>query len=160
MLKHNNFPKGQEKMAQKGRKSAASLSIVTQLETRRPPPPDDLTAEQAEEWRATVSTMPVGWFGRETYPLLASYCRHVCRSRWLAKQLDDHADRIIKLEGGVVLLDKMFGMAEREGRAVLAHARSLRLTQQARYDARAAGRQAMNAPGGSYYDTMELDDDE
>jgi hypothetical protein len=57
--------------------------------------------------------------------LLASYCRLVCRSRWLAKQLDDHADRIIKLEGGVVLLDKMFGMAEREGRAVLAHACSL-----------------------------------
>jgi hypothetical protein len=50
----------------------------------------------------------------------------------LAKQLDAHAERIIKLEGGVVLLDKMFGMAEREGRAVLAHARSLRLTQQAR----------------------------
>jgi len=103
--------------------------------------------------------MPVGWFGRETYPLLTSYCRHVCRSRWLAKHLEDHADRIIKLEGGVVLLDKMLGMAEREGRAVLAHARSLRLTQQARYDARAAGRQAASGMSGSYYETMGDDEE-
>ena len=33
---------------------------------------EELTAEQAEEWRAVVSTMPVGWFGRESYLLLAS----------------------------------------------------------------------------------------
>lgn len=48
------------------------------------------------------------------------------------------------------MLDKMFGIAEREGRAVLAHARSLRLSQQARYDARAAGRKA-DGPQASYY---------
>jgi hypothetical protein len=67
---------------------------------------------------------------------------------------------LLKLEGGVALLDKLFAMAERESHAVLAHARSLRLTEQARYDARTAGRQAMNARPASYYETMEKDDDE
>ncbi len=143
---------------QRGRKSAATLSIVTQIETRRPPPPEELTEAQAAEWRATTGTMPAGWFGRETHPVLASYCRHVCRSRWLAGQIDTHADRLLKAEGGVQMLDKMFGMAEREGRAVLAHARSLRLNQQARYDARAAGRKG-DGPQASYYETGDDDDD-
>ena len=64
----------------------------------------------------------MGWFGRETYAVLASYCRHVCRSRWLAGQIDDQAERILKKDGGVILIDKMFAMAEREGRAGLANA--------------------------------------
>ena len=68
-------------------------------------------------WRWLASTMPSGWFGRESYPLLASYCRHVCRSRWLASKIDTDADRLLKIEGGVALLDKLFAMAEREGRA-------------------------------------------
>ena len=151
---------GSNKKWLNGAESAVSLAVVTQLETRRPPPPAELTPEQSEEWRAVASTMPSGWFGRESYPLLASYCWHVCRSRWLASKIDTDADRLLKIEGGVALLDKLFAMAEREGRAVLAHARSLRLTQQSRYDARTAGRQAMNAAPASYYESMEMDDDE
>jgi hypothetical protein len=104
--------------------------------------------------------MPAGWFGRESYPVLAAYCRHVCRARWLAQKIDEHAERFLKLEGGVQLLDKMFGMAEREGRAILALARSMRLTQQARIDKLAAGRHVRNMSPTSYYDVMELDDDE
>ena len=108
------------------RRSRADLSVVVPLSTtRRPPPPDELTAEQGEVWRASVAAMPADWFGRETYPLLAAYCRHVCRSRWLAQEIDANADRILKLGGGVAMLDKLFGMAKRESRAVMAHARSV-----------------------------------
>jgi hypothetical protein len=141
------------------RRSRADLSVVVPLSTtRRPPPPDELTAEQGEVWRASVAAMPADWFGRETYPLLAAYCRHVCRSRWLAQEIDANADRILKLDGGVAMLDKLFGMAERESRAVMAHARSLRLTIQAKLDAKSAGRQA-NGPARGYYDHAEGDDD-
>lgn len=87
--------------------------------------------------------------------MLAAYCRHACRSRWLAGQIDAYADKLVSKQGGVQILDKMLAMAERESRVVLAHARSLRLTNQSRYDARAAGRTA--APSGRYYDSMEMD---
>jgi hypothetical protein len=68
-------------MGKRGRKSSAELSVVTPLKTRRPPPPEDLTEEQASEWRAVVSRMPPDWFTREHFALLADYCRHVCRAR-------------------------------------------------------------------------------
>ena len=50
------------------------------------------------------------------------------------------------------MIEKLYAMAEREGRAVLAHARSLRLTVQAKYDNRAAGRKAANMIPPSYYE--------
>jgi hypothetical protein len=133
-------------MAKYGRKSAAELSVVTSLDARRPPPPDELTEEQKGEWRSATGAMPPGWFTRESFPVLAAYCRHVCRSRWLATKIDEHAERFLKVDGGVQLLDKMLAMAERESRAVLALARSMRLTQQARIDKLAAGRHAGAQP--------------
>jgi hypothetical protein len=60
-----------------GRKSAASLAVVNVLGNERPAPPDDLTEEEAEEWRAIVSRMPHDWFTRENRPLLAEHCRHI-----------------------------------------------------------------------------------
>jgi hypothetical protein len=51
-------------MAQRGGKSAASLSIVSVLGNERPAPPDDLTEFQREVWQRTVaseaSTLPAG----------------------------------------------------------------------------------------------------
>jgi len=43
-------------MAQRGRKSAASLSIVSVLGNQRPAPPDDLTEFQREVWQRTVAS--------------------------------------------------------------------------------------------------------
>ena len=138
-------------MAQSGRESAASLAVVRQLPTGRPPPPAELTEGQATEWRAVVGAMPVDWFKRKSHATLANYCRHVCRSQWLAGQADVYGDKILKGEGGVATLDRLLGMIEREDRASLAHARSLRITHQARYDARAAGNATTNAAAGSFY---------
>jgi hypothetical protein len=75
-------------MAQRGGKSAASLSVGRVLGNERPAPPDELTEEEAEEWRAIASRMPHDWFTRENHPLLAEYCRHIVRARDLA---GDHA---------------------------------------------------------------------
>ena len=133
----------------------AKLATVTPLDTRRPPPPPDLTDEQSEEWRAVVSVMPVDWFGRETYPLLTAYCRHVCRARWLAAKIDSGGDKLIRADGGVQLLDKLLSAAERESRAMLALARSMRITHQAKYDSRVAARAASSpAASASFYDVM------
>jgi hypothetical protein len=61
----SRFAKLVEKpMAQRGGKSAASLSIVSVLGNERPAPPDDLTEFQREVWQRTVaseaSTLPAG----------------------------------------------------------------------------------------------------
>jgi hypothetical protein len=43
----------------------------------RPDPPDEyrLTDDEIREWWATVQRMERNWFQRETFPLLAQYCR-------------------------------------------------------------------------------------
>ena len=58
-------------MGSRGRKSVAQLIVANGVETmRRPVPLDELTDEQAAEWRAVVGRMPSDWFARETYPFL------------------------------------------------------------------------------------------
>ena len=74
-------------MGARGRKSAASLSVVTPF-LQRPRPPAELTKEQAKEWRVIVNRLPPDWFQPEVFPLLVAYCRHVASARFVAKQLD------------------------------------------------------------------------
>ena len=66
-------------MGLRGPKSSAALEIPSVADLRgdaRPEPPEDLTEEQAAEWRAVVARMPADWFHRETHGLLAQYVRH------------------------------------------------------------------------------------
>jgi len=108
----------------RGRRSGASLTVLTLLpEQRRPVPPDELTDEQRVVWQATVNAMPHDWFSREGFPVLTDYCRHVVRSRRLDAEIEKHGD------ADPTLLGKLYIMAEREGRAVLAHARYLSLAR-------------------------------
>jgi hypothetical protein len=75
-------------MRQKGRKPAASLTVIASnpVETvRRPEPPSELTEEQSAEWQAMVNRLSADWFPRETHPLLVQYCRHVVSARRVAQ---------------------------------------------------------------------------
>ena len=121
-------------MGIRGKRSSASLTVVnaSPLEViDRPQAPDDLTDEQAREWRAVVDRLPADWFQRENYPLLAQYCRHVVAARRVADMLGQVEDA-----GGldVDTYDKLLKMQEREGRAMSSLATRLRLTQQSQYD--------------------------
>src|SRR5262245_229365 len=126
-------------MKQRGRRSVASLSVVTPLPSeRRPRPPAELTEEERNIWNETVGSLAADWFGSESLYVLASYCRHVIRSRWLAEKINAGIAEI----GDPGMLERLFSMSEREDKIVLSLARSLRLTVQAKYDNRAAGRRA------------------
>ena len=103
-------------MDQRGKKSAESM-VVIEPEYIRPDPPGELTSEQASEWRAIVGRMPADWFTRETHGLLIQYLNH-----W--------SDEDIKDREYLVLLKAR----DTESRAMMALARSLRLTNQSRYD--------------------------
>jgi hypothetical protein len=67
-------------MGIRGPKSAEAQLTPSVAELRgdaRPEPPEDLTEEQAVEWRAVVDRLPTDWFSRETHGLLSQYVRHV-----------------------------------------------------------------------------------
>src|SRR3954470_8039061 len=117
-------------MRQRGRKSSAEMSIqpgLSVIETRRSPPPRELTEAEATVWRETVGCVPAGWFTRATFPLLKAYCRHTARAEMLAELVNSFRPEWIAEEGGMQRLDKLLAMAERESRALTACARSMRL---------------------------------
>jgi hypothetical protein len=146
-------------MAQRGRKSAADLSIVTSFQAQRPPAPDHLSDTEKREWQALTGTMPVDWFPRECHGALAALCRHTCRSRVLGEQISAIQDKCLKTEDGIRVLDKLLAMLERETRCIAALSRSMRLTQQTRIDKRVAGSRAEGVHA-SAYENMSWGDDE
>ena len=136
-------------MRKRGPKSAASLAVVpVVLEPRKPPPPDNLKGKAAQVWRDTVETMPGGWFDRYHEPMLSAYCRHVVCAERLTAFVEAFDDGWLMEEGGIQRLDKLLAMRERESRAVVMCARSMRLTQQAQMHPRTAARAIANTPSG------------
>ncbi len=132
-------------MGTRGRKSAAELGVIPSI-PQRPEPPDELTPQQAEEWREIVGRMPVDWFRREIWPLLCSYCRHICNARRIAALIEgarvvDVADR-----KAVMHFNPLLGMQERQSNAMAGLATRMRLTNQSRYTASSA---ATHAKGGT-----------
>ena len=120
-------------MGNRGRKSAAALSVVPPadpLDLGRPDPPAGLTVEQATEWRAIVCRMASDRFPRETHALLADYCRRVCRARRIARLIEklEHARTM-----DVDEYDKLARMADRESRTMLTLATGMRMTQYQEY---------------------------
>lgn len=123
-------------MGVRGRPSSAALAVIGRngIETvKRPEPPDDLTDEQAEEWREVCNRMPADWFPRETWALLAQYCRHVESARHIAQLV-----AAARASDGFTLedYDRLLKMQEREGRAITSLATKMRISQQATIDKR------------------------
>ena len=134
-------------MRQRGRKSSAGLAVVVDVGRRMPAKaPAELTDAQPQVWRQVVSEMAAGWMASGAEPILVQFCRHVCRARLLEAQIARFEFETTG-PGGLERLDKMLGMADRETRAALACARSLRLTPQRQMHARTAARKA-TAPAG------------
>lgn len=122
-------------MGTRGRTSSASLAVISSkgIEAiHRPEPPEELTDEQAGEWRAIVNRLPASWFPRETHGVLAQYCRHIVAARRVA-QLIEAAEESDEFR--IDNYDVLLRMQEREGRALSSLATRMRLTQQATYDA-------------------------
>lgn len=120
-------------MGIRGRQSAAALTVVTQgVEVvPRPNPPEELTDEQAHEWRSVVNRLPAEWFPRETHGMLAQYCRHVVAARRVAQLIEAEES---KDPVDVETYDRLLKMQEREGRALSSLATRMRLSQQTTYD--------------------------
>jgi hypothetical protein len=108
-------------------------------------PPSELTDAQAAVWRETVAAYPHGWFEGAS-SILVAYTKHVCRARLLELQVRGFETEWLKVDGGLERLDKLLAMAERETRAMLACARSLRITPQSLMRPETAGRRMASTP--------------
>jgi phage terminase small subunit len=135
-------------MGLRGKKSAAELALVPTEVKQRPPAPKHLSQEEQAEWIAVVGCLPANWFPRESHAALAALCRHTCRSRLIAAQVNQMQTSCLGSEDGINILDKALKMLERETRAILALSRSLRLTPSTRLDRGKSTRMAEhNKPG-------------
>src|SRR6056297_2591951 len=132
-------------------KDTPDLAAVENLESRRNSPPSDLSKDEARIWRRIQSAMPSDWFRAEHAELLKEYAQHAARADALnaaAREIDLTAAAKDSIDGpDLRRVDKLFQMAERESRLVLALARSLRITHQSQVDPKTAGRKKKrNAP--------------
>ena len=140
-------------MQQRGRRSAASLSVVAGTIDGRPKAPGDLNAEQRDIWERTVANEPADFFRTAaTQELLKAYCRHVTT----ALKLTGMVEKAEALDGQtseeLAAYDRLLRMRDRETKTVLAVATKLRITNQSRYTDKAAGTAARHQPTTKLWD--------
>lgn len=128
-------------MPKPGRQSREDISTAAVSLPQRPEPPESLNDEEKEVWEETVNPLKVDWFQPEQLEILANYCRHVVRHRQLHVR---QALAMVDPSADTGELKKIHDMLSKESSQVLAYARSMRITHQARYDTQKAARQANN----------------
>lgn len=134
-------------MAQRGRKSAASIAVraaPTLSDSRLPAPLHMSDAEQAV-WVDVVNDQPASAFSPTHGPLLEMYCRHVVLSRVLADEILNFDRSWLADDDGLKRYDRLLAMHERESRAASSAATRLRITRQA-IDQQTVARSLVNAP--------------
>lgn len=121
-------------MAQRGRKSAASLAVAlapTVTAAERLLPPAHITDAERSVWVEVVNDQPAEAFSATHAPLLELYCRHVVNARVIADELSHFERAWLADDEGLKRYDRLLAMNEREGRAASSLATRLRITRQA-----------------------------
>ena len=126
-------------MAERGRRSAASLSVVVGSIDGRPQAPADLTKEQRDIWERVVANEAADVFKTAALQqLLKEYCRHCASALKLARMVEA-IEALPRMEpDDLEDYDRLLKMRDRETKAIADKATKLRLTNQARYTPQAA----------------------
>lgn len=131
-------------MEGRGRKSAASLTVVPAGLPSRMEPPQHLTETQQTLWREIVATKPVDWFSADNAPLLVEYVRAVDMGNLLEIQI------MATMAGsGDIGMKDLLKMRDTEARRAMSLATKMRLTQQSKYTDKAAGTADRNSGSGA-----------
>jgi hypothetical protein len=121
-------------MRQRGRKGIAQTETAGALTVvARPDAPLDLTPDETDEWHAVVDALPADWFPRETWPLLAQFCRHTVSARRVAQLIDAE---MAKAEMDLRNLKEFLTLQRGETAALKALAASMRISQQSTWNAK------------------------
>jgi hypothetical protein len=122
-------------MNQRGRKSAAALSVARDTHiSLRPSPPADLTPLQRGYWLEIANSLPAEWFGDDNKALLGEYARTLSTLAFLNAQIDE-LEKKDSQEVEVKLYLELVKRRESLARTQLTQATKMRLTQQSRYRA-------------------------
>lgn len=127
-------------MEQRGRKSAAALSVVSAdiPGIARVRAPLDLTDAERKVWVAAVNSRPADWFGDEHIPLLTNYVRHVVAADLINEQLRQFSPKWLADDEGLRRYERLRKMLLAESNMVNCLARAMRLTHQSIYRANKA----------------------
>ena len=126
-------------MAERGRKSSASLSVISGGIDRRPDAPSDLSADEVVVWERTVANEAADVFTTAAVQqLLKDYCRHVVAAERLSVVIDEAMSepkepKEEQQPTSLRDLDRLLKMRDRETKAIADKATKLRLTNQSRY---------------------------
>lgn len=138
-------------MAQRGRKSAASLAVAqvapVSSESRLAAPLHASDAER-EVWVQVVNDQPASAFTPTHSPLLEQYCRHIVQARIVADEILNFDRAWLADDDGLKRYDRLLAMQEREGRAASSLATRLRITRQAVEHPTTVGRSIKNQSKG------------
>lgn len=119
-------------MEGRGKKSSASLSVVSPLSVMpRMSPPDSLSASQKDIWHAVVAPLPADWWDASNAPLLLEYVRAVDMCNLLSLQIE-----ATLAEGDPVALKDLLKLRDMESRRATSLATKMRISQQATYNAK------------------------
>jgi hypothetical protein len=127
-------------MRTRGRISAVEKATVVEgLFGKRPEPPEELNERQTEIWREVVASENPKFFETAaTRGLLADYCRHREAGEKISAAIDLFKVEWLRSAAGLSRYHSLLRARDLETRAAMAAARSLRITNQARYRANAA----------------------
>ena len=132
-----------------GRKSTAELGVkISVLQVERPDPPEELSDDEKETWKAVTATKPPDWWRPDTFSLLVAYCKHIEAARHIDRLLasfrKQEQPEEVTFTDYLNCLDKLLRARDRESRTLISLARSMRISQQAMILPRGAGRQTAN----------------
>ena len=126
-------------MQQRGKKTAAALVSANVVEvTPRQIPPAELSELESGIWLSVVNTKPADWFQADTTQLMIAYCKHTSTAMTLDKQINEFDPAWLADNEGIDRYQKLINMREKQTRAIVTLSRTMRLTQQSRYDAQVA----------------------
>ena len=131
-------------MAQRGRKSAASLAVAAQvapvISTGRLMPSAHLSAAEQSVWARMIGDHPASAFTEMHRDLLDLYCQHVTQAQVLADEIQAFDRAWLADDDGLKRYDRLLAMREREVRSASSLATRLRITRQATADPKTVGR--------------------
>jgi hypothetical protein len=118
-------------MTQRGRISAAALSVVADIQHMpRPEPPAELSDEEAAVWKEISQSLPADWIKTYAKHLFVELVAHVIEARhirqWMRAAKEDP-------DLGVATYDRLLKMHERESRAIASLSVKLRLSPSSEY---------------------------
>jgi len=120
-----------------------------------PSAPRGLSRRQRALWRTIAASKPSSWWDGGSVPLLAALVAHLETLEQLQAQFDRLGD--LASPAALARLEQLSRLRDRESKAASSLATKMRLTQQSKYETRAAARRAALHPvaPGNPFDTFK-----